>query len=61
MDMKCPICGSLLVLDESYDGWLNGNTYAEDVYGHCPACGRQYQWTNNYVYKDTTDFKEVRE
>ena len=61
MDMKCPICGSLLEEDVAYDGWFDGNTYSEDVEGHCPSCARQYRWTNNYVYKDTTEFKEVRE
>lgn len=60
-EMKCPICGIVLEADEVYDGIVDDKYKEEEWYGHCPNCGKHYHWTVVFVYKDVTDFGEVKE
>lgn len=60
-EMKCPICGIVLEADEVYDGMTDDKYREEEWYGHCPKCGKDYRWTLVFVYKDVTDFGEVKD
>lgn len=60
-EMKCPVCGLGLEVDEVYDGYYDSEKREENWYSHCPKCGKSYHWTNVFVYKDTVDFGEVKE
>lgn len=60
-EMKCPICGIELEVDEIYDGITDEKRREEEWYGHCPKCGKQYRWTLTFVYKDVVDFGEVKD
>ena len=60
-EMKCPVCGLVLEVDEIYDYNFDNEKREEYWYGHCPKCGKDYHWTNVFVYIDTVDFGEVKE
>ena len=60
-EMKCPVCGLVLEVDEIYDAVYDNEKREEYWYGHCPKCGKDYHWTNVFAYKDTVDFGEVKE
>ena len=60
-EMKCPVCGLVLEVDEIYDDIYDKEKREENWYGHCPKCGKNYHWTNVFAYKDTVDFGEVKE
>ena len=60
-EMKCPVCGLVLEVDEIYDDDFDNEKREENWYGHCPKCGKEYHWTHIFAYKDTVDFGEVKE
>lgn len=60
-EMKCPVCGLVLEVDEIYDGNFDTEKREENWYGHCPKCGKEYRWTHIFIYEDTVDFEEVKE
>lgn len=60
-EMKCPVCGLELEVDEVYDGYYDSEKHEDNWYGHCPKCGKKYYWTAVFVYKDVVDFGEVKE
>lgn len=53
----CPVCDVELETDEVFDGYIGTNEREEEWFGYCPECGRQYHWTEVYVYKETKNFE----
>ena len=44
--LDCPICGDELEVDEVYNTDVDDRRYFEYVSGHCPTCGKEFQWEN---------------
>lgn len=53
-DRICPACGGDIELDDIYDV----SDHDDYCIGTCLACGKQYQWIEQYQYVGTTDMKE---
>ena len=54
----CPICGSELIEDESYDMSVDLSECREYVVGHCENCGKEYQWKNIFAFSHVEDIEE---
>lgn len=54
----CPICGSELIEDESYDMSVDLSECREYVVGHCENCGKEYQWKNIFVFSHVENIEE---
>ena len=60
-EMKCPVCGVVLEVDEIYDDKFVDGKREEEWDGHCPKCKKQYRWICVFVFKSVVDFGEVKE
>lgn len=60
-EMKCPVCGAKLEVDEIYDGLIDNEVREEEWYGHCPKCKKQYHWTHTFKYAETSEVEEVED
>lgn len=58
MNAKCPYCDFYLMEDESYDLGIDFSEIREYVVGHCDNCGREFQWTNRYVFSGSCEILE---
>ena len=57
---KCPYCKEELVFIESYDIEVEEvDMVINRVAGHCPNCGREFQWEENYKYNHFSNLEEV--
>lgn len=57
---KCPYCKEELVFVESYDIEVEDvDMVINRVTGHCPNCGREFQWEENYKYSHFSNLEEV--
>lgn len=57
----CPNCGRLLECDDTYDVEYNEEGIILYQVGHCPRCGKDYQWRHSAacVHWKNTDISEV--
>ena len=55
---KC-LCGEELEFDrdEFFDGYCD--IILHKGYGHCPKCGKHYQWKDIYTLTDFSDLEEI--
>ena len=47
---KCPYCNTLLKEIEDYDIENNAGNVIFYVFGVCPHCGKQFEWSETYQY-----------
>ena len=45
---KCK-CGTELEFNTDTDLWADGDIVTMVSYGHCPKCGKKYQWYDYYT------------
>lgn len=50
--IKCPNCGTDLILDEMYDDLYEDGYHTERCYYHCPQCKKDYYVDLHYKYVD---------
>lgn len=55
---KCPHCNAELEGDECYDTSNWEFTHIEYIAGHCPQCGKEYQWKRIFDYRGAEDIEE---
>ena len=48
--IECPTCGTVLVLDDTYDDLYGDDYHTECCYYHCPRCEKEYQVELHYKY-----------
>ena len=55
---KCE-CGEELEFDR--DDFFDGDSdiILMLVYGHCPKCGKEYKWKDEYILADFSDLEEI--
>ena len=55
---KCT-CGEEIEFerDEFFDG--DSDIILQRAYGHCPKCGKKYQWKDAYILTDFSDLEEI--
>ena len=49
---KCPHCCVELSYDDTVDMEYDSESVILQSVGHCPSCGRDYQWQESAVIKD---------
>lgn len=50
--IKCPNCGTDLILDEMYDDLYEDGYHTERCCYHCPQCKKDYYVDLHYKYVD---------
>ena len=50
--IKCPNCGTDLILDDMYDDLYEDGYHTERCFYHCPQCKKYYCVDLHYKYVD---------
>ena len=59
--MKCPNCKHEVRASETYDtDWCDTNYY-DFVEGTCPNCGKNWQWTEVYIFDHVEEVEEIKD
>ena len=58
-ELKCPHCGATLEEDDCYDQSIYSDHAVKYMYGHCPDCGKEYQWKELYEFTQYDELVEV--
>ena len=58
----CPHCKTQLEVDDTFDLDYDDESLTLYQIGHCPNCGRNYQWQSSAVLTSwaNTDWEEVK-
>lgn len=58
-EIRCPNCGAVLALDDTYDNLYSDDYYTECCIYHCPQCEKEYQIDLHYKYVNYSIEREI--
>lgn len=50
-EIRCPNCGAVLALDDTYDDLYGDDYHTECCIYYCPQCKKEYQIDLHYKYE----------
>lgn len=57
-EAHCPECSDILEEDDCFDTTTTNNWVEHLIVGHCPTCGKNYQWHNVFCFVGVSEITE---